>query len=451
MPLQATAQTDVAAVENAAAQQFMQAHNVPGLVIAVESDGKTTVNGYGLANVTSSTPVDAQTRFEIGSITKQFTAAAILQLKEAGKLSLDDPLSKYVPQYSASAKVTIRQMLWQVSGIPEFTTETIVQDAQTQPASLAAVLARVTGKPLDFAPGSKWAYSNTNYYLLGYIVGEVSKTSWESYVREHIFAPAGMTHSAFSGDEAALSDCALGYVPKAGGVEPGKPLNGWGGGAGAIVSTGGDMLAWNDALFGGKIVSADDVNLMVTPGRLDDGRATEYGFGWIVSGQSGTQHYWHNGGTFGFSSYNGVYPQLHQAIIVLSNLAGVDAGAAGTRVLAGLDPALAKAEMAPAPGEVPAVTALAKAMWQQLQSGNLDRTKLTDAFSAFITPAVLLQGEAQLTALGTPAAWVYRGSQSNAGMTMYSYALSFDDGTVIAVKITLTKDGKIAGYSARPN
>ena len=200
----------IAAAADAVAAKLLEGKHVPGVAIGVSKGGAVVFErGYGYADVAKKIPVTPDTRFEIGSITKQFTAACIMQLVEAGKLSLDDHLGTFVSDYFVGRGVTVRELLAQQSGVPEYLEgPDAVAAAGTQPATYATLLARVSAMPLEFAPGTRYKYSNTNYILLGRIVEVVSGEPYERYVREHIFVPAGMTQSAFIADESTLPSMA---------------------------------------------------------------------------------------------------------------------------------------------------------------------------------------------------------------------------------------------------
>jgi len=441
-------------------EKIMTAARVPGVQVAVVDHGRiVALHAYGVQDVATKSPVDDHTRFEIGSITKQFTAAAILQLKAAGKVRLDDTLAKYLPEYAAAKDVTIAQMLGQVSGIPDYTKQPafIAMVAPIggrltipQRGDFAAMLAIVRDKPLDFAPGTQWAYSNTNYELLGRIVEIASGMPWQAYVRAHIFVPAGMTESGFMQDEPAMRDAATGYATDGGTLIPTRSFNGWTTGAGSIVSTASDVAKWDVALFGGKIVSADDLALMTQPGAFTALSASmRYGFGWLIDAFEGQRRLWHNGGTLGFAASNEVYPALSQAIVVLDNNAESSTDAIAEAVFNALHPDIAAAA-APttAPGEDPAITARAKRVWNDLVAGHPDRSEYTDRFNAAMTPDVLAGATEGLKRLGTPTTWTYAGSTAAGGAVSYDYRVQFAIGVTITVTMTLAPDGKIAGYVA---
>lgn len=430
----------------------LKVSRAPGASVAITKHGKVVFEqGFGVKNLDSQTPVGPHTRFEIGSITKQFTAAAILQLKEQGKLSLSDPLGKYVPQYAAAKNVTIEQLLWQVSGIPDYVgVNDFVHIATTRRGSLAAVLALVAGKPLQFAPGTKWAYSNTNYYLLGHVVEVASGMPWDTYVRTHIFAPANMTDSTFMKDERGIADMATGYAQEKGGFSPAPPFTGWTGAAGAIVSTAVDLAKWDHALLAGKLISAADLQLMTHPGHLRDGKSTGYGFGWEIGARDATARIAHSGGTFGFAAQNDVYPKLGEAIVVLQNSSDASPNVISGEVFSAVNPELVKNENRSAAGEDAAITARAKQTLEQLLSAKPDRSQFTAAMNKTLTPQLLFGAAQELKPLGTAQTWVYRGKKDTAGKTAYDYLVTFSSGVKAAVTMTLDKSGKIAGYDVSP-
>jgi CubicO group peptidase (beta-lactamase class C family) len=425
----------------------------PGAQVLIVDHGRIVYDvPYGVRDVRTRLPVDDRTGFEIGSITKQFTAAAVLQLKERGKVALSDPLGKYLPQYAAARAITLQQLLWQVSGIPDYTSSPDFDDSK--PASLDGVLAAIRSRPLDFAPGSQWEYSNTNYYLLGEVVARVSGMPWQQYVRTNIFRPAGMEDSTFSEDEPHVADMATGYSQSGNGSGPivaAGPMNGWAGAAGDIVSTARDLAKWDAALFGGRVINAGDVKLMTSAGPVPAGPYSGYGFGWMTDAYDGVPRLWHNGGTNGFHSANQVFLSLRQAVIVLSNGNFVDASAVAEAAFDLHNPAIAARANVPAPGENPAITALAKRAWAAISSGPMDRTLFSDSFNAFLTDRRLQDARASLPGGQTASDWIYRGRQAGTRGNVYTYFVDLDGGQRLVVSIAVDAAGKIAGlvYSPR--
>jgi len=439
------------------------------MVVLVVDHGQIVQNAaFGVRNLATKAPVDTDTRFEIGSITKQFTAAAILQLKEQRKLSLDDTLGKYIPQYAPGANITLRQMLLQISGIPSYTDVpgfakmiSITQSGTytiSQPGSIEGVLGLIKNMPLDFASGTKWEYSNSNYYLLGHIVEIVSGQTWSSYISENIFKPAGMTQSSFIENEASIPDMATGYALVKNNLMPVASFNGWAWGAGRIVSQAGDLAKCDAALVAGKIISPQDLALMTAPGTLPAGRLGHYGFGWVVDSYDSQPRIWHNGATLGFNATNQLYPSSQQAVIVLTNFGG-GADQIADNTFDGLHPDLAAAAKAAdaaaakisAPGEDPAVTARAKSIWNQFITGKLDRSQLSDSTNAALTPEVVAGTRAQFASLGSATSWTYRGKQAAGEITNYVYRVAFTSGTVLNIIMSVDGSGKIAGYLAQPS
>ncbi|HEY3676899.1 MAG TPA: serine hydrolase domain-containing protein [Candidatus Tumulicola sp.] len=325
-----------------AAERAMSKGLAPGLVILVASHGQIVfLRGYGKRSLESGAATTPNTRFEIGSITKQFTAAAVMQLIAANKLSLDDTLNKYIPAYSPGAAVTIRQLLWQTSGIPNYVENpNIVKIASTVQPSVQGVLNLIAGRPLQFVSGTKWAYSNTNYFLLAHIIESVSGDTYQQYIRDHIFKPAGMTDSGFVSDEDRYDNMARGYLTSNGAVVASPTFfSGWAAGAGDIVSTAPDINKWDNALLTGSIVPIRYVEMMRTSGVLASGKATGYGMGWYIDkSKNGAVTIWHNGGTFGFSADNNTYPSTDSTIIVMDNNFSVDAEDIAAQVLNGNQP-----------------------------------------------------------------------------------------------------------------
>lgn len=446
-----TPQPEAAAIAraDATAAKIMAFAKIPGMSVAVARDGTTLyAHAYGYANVAKKTPATVETHYEIGSITKQFTATAILQLKEAGKLSLNDTLARWISEYKRGAKITIRQLLQQTTGIPNYTeVDGFEKIASTKPPSFAAILALLAKKPLEFEPGSRFAYSNTNYILLGEIVERASGTTWESYIRKNIFAPARMTHSGFIDDEAALQPMATGYVVEKNDVKL-APLfgSGWAWSAGAIVSTVGDMLAWDAALFGGRLIDQTDLASMFAGGKEASGKGSTYGFGWVIDSAAGHKRYWHNGGTFGFLAANLVFPKDRMVVVVLQN---ADTIAPPESTAQRIFEAFTPATFVAAAGEDPAVTARIRDWIGRFESGNIDRAQLDTQMNKLVTPQLVEQVKMQLGPLGAPQSLVFLGKTNAAGSTIYRYRADFS-AVSFTIVMGVNASGKISGFRLVP-
>ena len=299
-----------------AIKSYVDADTISGaLLVAV--DGRPVLReGIGLANRELGVANTADLKFRIGSITKQFTATAILQLQEAGKLSLDDPVSKYYPAAPASwAKITIRHLLTHTSGIPSYTSLAGFFDGPARLTHTPEELIRLTqDKPLEFEPGSKFAYDNSGYILLGYIVEKASGQPYAAYLKQHIFGPLGMAGSGYDSSE-IIPGRAMGYEP--------APQGGWRNAsfldmsvpfaAGSLYSTVDDMLKWDQAIYAARLLQPASLKAMFT----DYGN--HYGFGWVIDQKWGRDRIWHNGGINGFVSSFQRYPKNRVTVVVLSN------------------------------------------------------------------------------------------------------------------------------------
>src|ERR1700738_3246810 len=220
-------------------QALLRAAHAPGATIAIVQGGAIVyTRGYGLRDVARSLPADAHTRYEIGSITKQFTAAAVLQLKETGKIDLDATVATYLPAMTHAKEITVRQLLTHTSGLEDYVDIPNFETLAAAPATFEQLMSRVSEKPLGFTPGAQFGFSSTNYLVLGRIIERVSGQSWEAYVQQHLFAPAGMTDSATIAQEGELANMARGYVYAQGRTAESKPIaESWASSAGGIVTT----------------------------------------------------------------------------------------------------------------------------------------------------------------------------------------------------------------------
>ncbi len=377
---------------------------------------------------------DARTHYEIGSVTKQFTAAAILQLKEAGKVDLDASLATYVPSAPHAKDVTIRQLLTHTSGLEDFVGLPNFDTLVGTPVTFDQLMARIADKPLGFTPGTRFDYSSTNFIILGRVVEVVSARSWEDYVRRNLFARAGMTESATIADEGQLADMARGYVYANGQTSPSKPvMESWLSSAGGIVTTALDLQRWSEALASGRVISATDYQLLTTPQHLANGSSIDYGFGMKIDTFEGQPRIWHGGNTLGFEGNNQFFPSQGVRIIALTNAADGGSGEIVAHIYNDLFPtiaaAAAAAEQALAASEDPAVTSRVKAFMVPLAAGHIDRSQMTDAFSSKVSDAMVAGISSQLTALGTPT-WVYRGKIDRPGGPVYTYLLNYPAGTL---------------------
>lgn len=451
----ATPRSDwLAATTSEVAEAALARERIPGLQVAIIRNGEIVLDqGYGVRDSATHAPVETSTTFEIGSITKSFTSAAILQLKERGRLKLTDRLGQYVPEYRHGKNVTIEQLLAMTSGIPDHINDVpgAVKIISSSPGDLDAALGLIESMPLNFKPGTQSAYSNTNYLLLGAIVARVSHMSYDEYVSKNIFAPALMIHSAFLKDEPSLPTMAVGYslVSATQLQRAGHIGYGWSGGAGSIVSTAGDLARWDNAFFTDRIISAADVKLATTPLYIN-GKSTTYGLGWSIDRLEGTPVVSHDGGMLGFASINNVYPTLDLGIIVLTNNGDTPPDSIARDILARLDPDFARKRDIAATGEDAEVTARIEKVWAELHVGRIDRSELTQDLNKALTPERITFMHAHYAGAGTPLRWIYKGSQlwPDGGVT-YSYRVLFKGGLALLVAATIANDAKISNVDTQ--
>ena len=294
--------------------------------VLVARDGVVLLDrGYGSANLEWQIPNDGDTRFRLGSLTKQFTAAAVLLLQERGKLNLDMPLKTWFPDAPpAWDKVTVRHLLTHTSGVPNFTSFEEYRKQRTLPATLDSLIARFRHKPLFFPPGYKGSYSNSGYILLTAIVEKASGQPYAAFIAENLFKPLGMSDSGYDTHAALIPHRAAGYTPGAKGMTNADYLDMTiPQGAGALYSTTHDLLKWETGLFGGKLLKPDSLAAMTTPVKND------YGFGIGVSRKDGVTTISHSGGIEGFNTWLGYDPDRHLVVVVLANLEGGASGKLG--------------------------------------------------------------------------------------------------------------------------
>lgn len=293
-----------------------------GAVLVARDSHVLFSKGYGSANLEWDVPNSPATKFRLGSVTKQFTAASILLLEERGKLNVNDPVKKYLPDAPAAwNKITIFHLLTHTSGIPSFTDFPDYAKLEPFATTPADLVARFRDKPLDFEPGEKWSYSNSGYVLLTYLIEKITGDSYEKFVRENIFTPLGMKDSGYDSNFAIIPHRASGYAPGKNGLENAGFIHmSIPQGAGALYSTTEDLLKWEQGLFGGKLLKPASLEKMTTPFK------NNYAFGLGVDTVSGHKMISHGGGIEGFNTQLEYYPEDKLTVVVLANVNGPAAG-----------------------------------------------------------------------------------------------------------------------------
>ena len=317
------------AQDSARMEQVIQSHVAAGTfmgTVLVARDGNVVVDkAYGMANLELDVPNTPDTKFRLGSVTKQFTAAAILLLEERGQLKIDAPVKTYLPEAPmAWDRVRVFNLLTHTAGIPNFTAFATYNEFKGTARSADGIVSLFKDRDLEFGPGEKYNYSNSGYVALGAIIEKVSGQSYEKFIQDNIFTPLGMRDSGYDSNTAIIKRRASGYIKtptgytNSGYIHMSIPH-----GAGALYSTTRDLLKWQQALFGGKLISKASLDRMLTPFKND------YGLGVISMVTKGRRVVMHGGGIDGFNTQLAYYPDSKTTIVVLSNVNGPVPGVLG--------------------------------------------------------------------------------------------------------------------------
>lgn len=420
------------------ATEVLRQTGVPSASVAVVKGGRLVyTRAYGLARLDPETPATPGMRYSIGSISKQFTATAILLLEEQGRLSIDDPVGRYVPGLTRGDEVTIRQILSHTSGYQDYWPEDYVMTTMLKPSSAQYILDTWARKPLDFEPGTQWQYSNTNFVIAGAIVERVSGEKIMDFLAEHIFRPLGMQSVWNSDQEKLTSVDATPYYRHALGplrLAP-KEGRGWMFAAGELAMTPHDLALWDQSLIARTILKPESYRKMFTEVRLKDGKGTHYGLGVEVVSRDGHRVIEHTGEVSGFVSKNEVLVDDGVAVAVLTNQDAVDAASTIADLVA---PAVAG--LPPTPAESQALE-----IYRGLAEGRIDRSLLAPNLSDYFTDEALADFRQSLAPLGEPLSLRQTSESLRGGMTFRSFRIVYP-----SKRLQLTTysypDGKLEQY-----
>jgi len=414
---------------------------VPSASVAIVKNGHIDyLHAYGNARLDPAIPAKADMRYSIGSISKQFTAAAVLLLQEQGKLSLDDKVAKFLPDLTQANDVTIRQLLSHTSGYQDYWPQDYVMPMMLHPVTAQEILHTWARKPLDFEPGTKWQYSNTNYVIAGLIVEKASGMPLFQFLQEKVFAPLDMK-SVADIDGAKLGDTdATGYMCYALGpprLAP-KEGKGWLFAAGELAMPAEDLAKWDISLINQKLLNPSSYLALETEVLLKNGLGTHYGLGLDVNSEFGHRAISHGGEVSGFTAENMVFPDDRAAVVVLTNLDAAQASGAITRAIAPLllasdDPATAEK------------LAQARKIFEGLQHGTMDRSLFTSNANFYFDDQALKDFSSSLGPLGSPEEFVQTRQSLRGGMQLRVYSVKFPKLT-LRVWTYEMPDGKLEQY-----
>jgi len=418
---------------------------VPSASIAIVKDGHIAyLNAYGNARLEPQGPARPGMRYSVGSISKQFTATAILLLQEQGKLSLDDKVARFIPDLTRANEVTIRELLSHTSGYQDYWPQDYVMPTMLQPVTAQKILDTWARKPLDFDPGTKWQYSNTNYVIAGLIVEKASGMPLLQFLQEKVFTPLDMK-SVANIDQQKLGDTdAVGYMRYAlGPLRPApKEGKGWLFAAGELAMPAEDLAKWDVSIIDQKLMKPSSYREFETEVVLRNGLGTRYGLGVEVSSEFGDRAIYHDGEVSGYTADNMVFPDQRVAIAVLTNQ---DAASACDEIARGIAPLLLTGD----DPETPAKLEQAKKIFEGLQDGTIDRSLFTDDANFYFNDQALKDFASGLRPLGTPESFTQVRQSLRGGMKLRVYEVKFPNQTVRAWTYEMP-DGKLEQYQVAP-
>jgi len=412
----------------------------PSVSVVIIEDAKVVfAQAFGKADLAGNRNAEPGTRYAVGSISKQFTVAALLLLQEQGKLSLDDKVSKYYPDLTQANQITIRQLLSHTSGYEDYAPQDYLIPEWTHPTTPAAILDKWAKKPLNFDPGTRWQYSNTGYVLAGSIVEKVSGKPLVEFLREMILNPLGMSSAGDCNDRTAAD--ATPYTRFAlGPPRPvGREARGWYDGAGELCMAAPDLAKWDIAFLQHKLLSPASYEQFTHEIRLKNGDLTHYALGLSLGDFHGIPMLSHGGEVSGFLALDEMFPTRNGAIIVLSNEDGIS-------ITGPVADQLAQLVFLPnQPEESPADTARVRAVLEGLRQGKIQPDQFTENARSYFTPEALRDIRTSLANLGPLKSVTRSAEQLRGGMTHRSYRAEFAKKTV-RLNVYVAADGKFEQF-----
>lgn len=414
---------------------------VPSASIALVRGGQIVyLKAYGDARLEPKTSAATEMRYSIGSISKQFTAAGILLLQEEGKLSLDDKVSKFLPDLTRASEVTIRQLLSHTSGYQDYWPQDYVMPMMLEPTTAQKIMDGWARKPLDFDPGTKWQYSNTNYVIAGVIIDRASGKAMLQYLHEKIFTPLGMKSVTITEEAKSSDKDPTGYLRYALGPLRSAPKEGrgWLFAAGELAMTAEDLAKWDIAMMDQKLLRPASYRELEREVQLTNGLGTHYGLGVSVGMEGGHRAISHGGEVSGFTAENVVFPDEGVAVVVLTNQ---DAVSASGDIAHGIVPFLFEH----ADPATPQKLEQARKIFAGLQRGTIDRAFFTDNANAYFSEQALKDFATGLGPLGTPQEFLAVRQGLRGGMTLRVYRIKFANKSLRAWTYEMP-DGKLEQY-----
>jgi len=444
-PAALSAQGSLPARVDSIATAVLASTGVPSASVAVVTHGTLAyAHAYGNAKLDPRTPATTEMRYGIGSISKQFTAAAVLLLQQEGKISLDDPVSKYVPGLTHGDDVTIRMVLSHTSGYQDFWPQDYVPPSMEKPITPQAILDHWAKQPLDFEPGTRWQYSNTNFEIAALAVEKASGMPFFQFVRTRILEPLHIASAVDFDAHGPSSIEPVGYMRYGlGPLRPAIPTGpGWMFGAGELAMTPSDLAKWDISMIDESLLKPASYAEMEKSVLLRNGVSSDYGLGVDVSNSNGHRRIEHSGEVAGFTAENIVFPDDSAAVVVLTNQDAAPAsGAIGQQIAALL--------FSTEDADTQARLARARSIFEGLQRGTIDRSVLTPDASAYFSAQALSDFQSTLAPLGAPTAFVQTAQRLRGGMTLRVYRVTLPK-RVLRVWTYELPNGKLEQYQIAP-
>lgn len=426
---------------DSAARAVLAATGAPSASVAVVRGGEIVLaEAYGNGRV--GVPATPTMRYAIGSVSKQFTATAVLLLAEEGKLSLDDKVSRWFPKLTRASDISLRQLLGMISGYQDYWPQDYVFTAMQSKTTADAIMQRWAAQPLDFEPGSAWQYSNTNFVIAGAVVEKVSGMPFIDFLRQRIFSKLGMASVAdFDAGPLSAGDAGP-FLRNGPGPLRDAPKEGprWLFAAGQLAMTARDLATWDLSLIKQQVLKPQSYRTLTTTQLLTNGTATGYSLGMNVGMAGGRKRLSHGGAVSGYTTTNVVYPDDKAAIVVFTNIYPGGGGAS-----AQIASRIANVILAPVDTAEPGATALAKRVYQGLTQGTIDTALFTPNARDFFTAQVLADYQAGLGPLGEPSEFSGGGGSLRGGLRIRGYRIRAGSMT-LDLTMMQRPDGRIEQY-----
>jgi D-alanyl-D-alanine carboxypeptidase len=418
----------------------LKATGVPSVSLAVvDSSEIAYLQAYGNATLAPLVPASPKMRYSIGSISKQFTATAILMLAEENKLSLDDPVSRFLPKLTRANEVRVRDLLAHTSGYRDYWPQDYVPPFMRVEVSAQDILDRWARKPLDFDPGTKWQYSNTNFVIAGLIVERASGMPLMQFLHDRIFQRLEMSSVADIDRGVLKEPDATGYLRYGLGpyhVAP-KEARGWLFAAGELAMSAQDLAKWDVAMLRQTLLKPASYREMQAETLLKNGLGTRYGLGIGITSFLGHRMLKHGGAVSGFTSENMIFPDDGIAVLALTNDMPTEAA---SQVVQGVASLLLTNSQ-----ETRTQREKARTILLNLQSGVIDRSLFTANANDYFTEQAVRDFEAGLKPLGSPQEFVQTTKEERGGMVFYAYRAVFSS-TALGVWVRVMPDGRIEQF-----